>query len=215
MSWLKLLPVIALAGFIAGCSTFGTMESNVVTPTLVEKTALPTAPPTVDSHDFYLKLELLISKEGKVLHADLENTSGDQHWDSLAVQSIMQWKYTPATYNGKPIQLKIAQTAKVVVTQPLMMQVSEIVCATLAQADSIYSALGKGAAFDSLAKAYSISSTAAAGGYIGNIDINNFPDDTQSALKGLKPGEFTRPLPRGENYAIYENRGDSPEFKGS
>jgi len=215
MSWLKLFPLLTIAAFMAGCSTLGGLESNIVPPTLIEKTTLPPAPQTVDARDFYLKLELLISKEGKVLHAELQNSSGNKQWDSLAVQSIMQWKYSPATSNGKPIQLKITQTARVVVTQPVMMRLAEIVCATLADADSIYSALEKGAAFDSLAKAHSISATASAGGYMGNIDIHNFQDEIESALKDLKPGEFTHPLQRGQTYVIYENRGAPLESRNS
>ena len=215
MSWLKFLPLLAVAAFIASCSTMGGLESNVVPPTLVQKTTLPPPPQTVDAKDFYLKLELLISKEGKVLHAELQNSSGDKHWDSSAVQCIMQWKYSPATSNGKPIQLKITQTAKVVTNRPMMMQLCEIVCATLTEADSVYSALQKGEPFDSLAKVHSISSTAAAGGYMGNIDINNFQDEIESVIKDLEPGEFTHPLPLGQDYVIYENRGVPPEVKNS
>jgi hypothetical protein len=206
MSGLRLLPLFALATFMIGCSTLGGLESNIVPPTLIEKTSLPPTPPTVDAKNFYLKLELSISKEGKVLHATLQNTSGDQHWDSLAVQSIMQWKYAPATSNGKPIQLKIEQSAKVIVTPPVMMQLCEIVCPTLAEADSVYSALAKGATFDSLAKAYSISSSAAVGGNLGKIDIHNYQDEIESVLKELKPGEFTHPLPWGQNYVIYRRQ---------
>ena len=212
MSGIKLLSQKGLSGMsflfvtlMIGCSTFNGLESNnIVPPTLIEKTMLPPPPPSVNAKDFYLKMELLISKEGKVLHADLRNSSGDKEWDSLAVVSIMNWKYSPATSNGKAIQLKIEQTAKVVVAPPEMMNLSEIVCATLAEADSIYSALEKGAAFDSLAKACSISSTAAVGGHLYKVDIHNFEDEIQSALERLKPGEFTRPLQFGENYVIYK-----------
>ncbi|MFZ1083062.1 MAG: peptidylprolyl isomerase [Candidatus Kryptoniota bacterium] len=206
MSGLKLLPLFALLSFMIGCSSLGGLESNIVPPTLIEKTLLPPTPPTVDAKDFYLKLELLISKEGKVLHATLQNTSGDQSWDSLAVQCVMQWKYAPATSDGKPVQLKIEQTARVVVTPPMMMQLSEIVCPTLSEADSVYSALEKGAAFDSLAKTHSISSSAAAGGYLGEIDIHNYQDEIESVLKDLKPGEYTHPLPWGQNYVIYKRQ---------
>jgi TonB family protein len=204
MSGLKLLSLFTLATFVTSCSAFrGFQSDHIVPPTLLEKTQLPPPPTTVDAKNFYLKMELTINKEGKVLRVDLQNSSGDKHWDSLAVLSIMQWKYSPATSNGKPIQLKIVQTAKVVVTPPEMMDLYEIVCATLAEADSIYSALEKGASFDSLAKAYSISSTAPKGGYLGNVDIHNFQDEIQSALKELEPGRFTHPMPFGRNYIIY------------
>ncbi|MGO9481447.1 MAG: peptidylprolyl isomerase [Candidatus Kryptoniota bacterium] len=203
MSALKLLLLFALAASLAGCSGLGGLEPEIVPPTLLEKTALPPIPTPVDTKDFHLNLVLLISRDGKVLHVEMKNSSGDRHWDSLAEQSIMHWKYAPATSNGQPIQLRVAQTARIVVTPPMMMQLSEIVCPRLDEADSIYAALVKGAAFDSLAETHSISSSAATGGNLGEIDIHNFEDEIESVLDELKPGEFTHPLPWGENYVIY------------
>jgi len=205
--------LLTIAIFIAGCSTFGGGESNIILPTLIQKTTLPPVPWPVNPDNFCLQLELLISRDGKVLHVDLRNTSGSKAWDSLAIQRIMQWKYSPATYNGTPIQVKIAQTARVVVTQPVRMRLSEIVCTTLAEANSIYSALEGGAPFDSLARVHSISSTAASGGYLGEVNINNFEDEIESALKDLIPGEFTHPLHLGQDYVIYEDHDNDPGLK--
>jgi len=203
MSGLKLIPLVVFSILLAGCAGFDSLSSDIVAPTLIEKSPLPPPPTTIVSGDFYLKMILVINKEGKVLAAHLENSSGDSHWDSLAVEEIMQWKYAPATANNKPIQMKIAQTAHVITLAPVIMALCEIVCPTEAGADSVYAALQAGTAFDSLATKYSISSTSAKGGSLGEVDIHRYSDDVQSELKRLKPGDFTPPISVGQNFIIY------------
>jgi len=204
MSGLKFLPLVFLGTLYVGCAIFGQMSSNVTPPTLILKTALPAPPPNIKSQDFNLKMELLISKEGKVLYVQLKNSSGDAEWDSAAVKSILLWKYSPAMSNGKPIQLKISQLAHVVPAPPLMMNISEIISATIADADSAYAALQVGGDFSTLAKKYSISESAKKGGNLGSVDIHMYGDEIQSALQKLTPGEFTQPIQFGENYIIFK-----------
>jgi TonB family protein len=149
-------------------------------------------------------MELLISKEGKVLYAQLKNSTGDPQWDSAAVRCILQWKYSPAMSEGKPIQLKISQLAHVVPAPPLMMDLAEIMCTTLADADSAYAALQAGGSFESIAKKYSISPSVAKGGSMGSVDIHMYGDEIQDQLQNLKAGEYTHPIQFGLNYVIYK-----------
>jgi len=204
MSGFKLLPLAFLAVLYVGCALFGQMGSDITPPTLIQRTALPAPPPNINTQDFNLKMELLISKDGEVLYAQLKNSSGDSEWDSAAVKSILHWKYSPAMSNGKPIQLKISQLAHVVPAPPLMMNLAEIMCATLADADSAYGALQAGASFDSLAKRYSISSSAEKRGSLGSVDIHMYGDEIQAELKKLDPGEYTHPIEFGQDYVIYK-----------
>lgn len=205
MSGFKLLPcALVLTFFYVGCAIFGQGSSDIVPPTLIQKTALPSPPPSVISSDFSLRIHLLISKEGDVLNAQLENSSGDAGWDSAAVKSILLWKYSPATLNGKPIQLRIFQVAHVVSASPVMMMISEIVLATHFEADSVYASLLAGTGFDSLARRYSISATAKMGGVIGSVDIHTFGEEIQNELQKLEVGQFTSPLRVGQNYIIYK-----------
>ncbi len=206
MSGLRLFLSFVSAALIFGCAEFGQLGANVTPPALLEKTALPPPPATIKSQDFNLKLELVISKEGKVLYAHLRNSSGDPDWDSLAVQNVFEWKYAPAMSDGKPIQMKIAQTAHVILSPPMMMNLSEILCTTLAGADSVYSELQAGMSFDSLARKYSIAGSAVNGGKLGEIDIHRYGDEIQSALQRLRPGDFTHPLEMGPNYVIYKRQ---------
>lgn len=204
MSGLKLLPLALITALYVGCATFEQLGSNVTPPTLILKTALPTPPPNINPQDFNLKMELVVSKEGKVLYAQLLNSSGDPVWDSSAVKCILQWKYSPAMSDGKPVQLKIAQLAHVVPAPPLMMDISEIMCANLADADSVYAALQAGGDFSTLAKKYSFAESAGKGGTLGSVDIHMYGDEIQAKLKDLKPGEYTHPVEFGQNYVIYK-----------
>jgi TonB family protein len=204
MSGLKLLPLALLTALYVGCATFGGLGSNITPPTLIQKTALPAPPPNINSQDFNLKMELLVSKEGKVLYAQLQNSSGDPAWDSAAVKCILQWKYSPAMSDGKPVQLKISQVAHVIPTAPLMMDISEIMCATLADADSAFAALRAGEDFSTVAKKYSTAESAGKGGSLGSVDIHMYGDEIQAELKNLDPGEYTHPVEFGPNYVIYK-----------
>ncbi len=149
-------------------------------------------------------MELVVSKEGKVLYAELQNSSGDPEWDSAAVKCILQWKYSPGLADGKPIQLKISQLAHVVPAPPLMMDLAEIMCATLADADSAYAALQAGADFGSMVKKYSVAESAEKAGNLGQVDIHMYGDEIQSELKSLEPGQYTHPIEFGQNYVIYK-----------
>ncbi len=204
MSGLKLLPLALITSLYIGCATFGGLGSTITPPTLIQKTALPAPPPSTNARDFNIKTELLISKEGKVLYAQLQNSSGDPEWDSAAVKCILQWKYSPAMSDGKPVQVKISQLAHVVPAPPLMVDISEIMCASLADADSVYAALQAGGDFVALAKKYSVAESAGKGGNLGSVDIHMYGDDIQTELKRLEPGEYTSPVEFGQNYVIYK-----------
>jgi len=117
---------------------FGGASSNAIPPVLIQKTPFPPLPSVLASRSFDLKTDIIVSKTGAVVRAELINSSGDREWDSLAVQSIMTWKYSPATLNGKPIQMRISQAAHVVYTPPLTMILSQIVCNTAEEADSVF-----------------------------------------------------------------------------
>ena len=107
---------------------------------------------------------------------------------------------------SRPVQLRISQIAHVIYLAPVMMRLWEIVCSTAAEADSVFSALQAGKEFDSVAMQFSLSNSRTRGGYLGEVDIHQFPEEIQIELKRLKPGEFTRPLPLGSYFAIYKKQ---------
>ena len=207
MSSLKMLMFLVLlsaASMIAGCASFDGLNSKIIPPTLIEKATLPPPPPAFASRDFYIKMEILVGKDGAVRHVTLTRSTGDEQWDSAALQRIMEWKFSPATLDDKPIQMRIIQTARVVSAQPEIMDISEIVCATSANADSAYALLKSGAPFDSTASIFRSSVPILPSGHIGEVDIHRFPGEVQDELKTLKSGGYTHPLPLGSYFAIFK-----------
>ncbi len=206
MSGLKLhllLLSCALGLLIAGCATFDGLNSRIVPPTLLERVTLPPPPASLAARDFYLKMEILVGKDGSVRHVSLTKSSGDAEWDAAAVRRIMEWKYSPALLDDKPIQMRIIQTARVVTVPPVMMTLSELVCSSFSRADSAYGMLKDGAAFDSVAAIYGCRNISMVSGYVGEVDINRFPDDIRGELHSLNQGMFTHPLAMGPYFAIF------------
>lgn len=203
MSGLKFLPLLLVSLVVAGCSVFGGLESDVIPPTLVQKSDFPPLPATVTSKTLDLKTDLIISKAGAVVRAWLLNSSGDLAWDSAAVKRIMSWKYSPAMLKGTPIQMRISQAVHVIYHPPLLMILSQIVCTSAGQADSVYADLRAGESFDSLSSVISPTNSVVRSGYVGKVDIRQYSDEIQNELKNLKVNAYTRPLRLGTYYAIF------------
>ncbi|MCL4538187.1 MAG: energy transducer TonB [Bacteroidetes bacterium] len=195
------LPLFSILLF--GCSMFGGLSSNAVPPVLIQKTPFPPLPSNISSRTFDLRTDLIVSRTGSVVRAELMNSSGDPEWDSMAVNSIMTWKYSPATLNGNPIQMRISQVAHIVHTPPLTMILSQIICRTPAEADSAYNALQNGMSFDSLISEIPPSGSVINSGYLGEIDIRQFSEDIQQELQKLRVNMYTQPLHLGMYYAIF------------
>lgn len=207
MSQLKVFFLVVIGsavGLLSGCASFNSLDSNIVPPTLIEKASLPEPPPALAQRDFYIQMEILVGKEGSVKHVTLTKSSGDTDWDAAAVKRIMVWKYSPALLNNQPIQMRIIQTAKVISSPPVLMDLSQIAFATASQADSGYTLLKHGASFDSTAAMFGPSVPVIHSGHVGEVDIHQYSDDIQRELKGLRKGEFTYPLPLGPYWTIFK-----------
>lgn len=193
-----------LALLLAGCASFDGLNSRIVPPTLLEKVTLPQPPASLAARDFYLKMEILVGKDGSVRHVTLSKSSGDPEWDAAAIRRIMEWKFSPALLDDKPIQMRVIQTARVVTVPPVMMTLSELICTNFSRADSAFAMLRKGAQFDSIATVFGCKSISLESGYVGEVDINRYPDDIRSELSSLRSGQFTQPLALGPYFAIFK-----------
>jgi hypothetical protein len=145
-----------------------------------------------------------INVNGDVEKAILLTGTGDEIWDSLATLSLLEWKYTPAIFNGHPIKLVVRRKVKVVFVEPKFISLSEIELSDSIKADSVYTALQRGADFISLVQKYSISSTREKNGMLGQINIKHFSNHISTALNELDEGDFTKPLSYGDHYVIYK-----------
>ncbi|GEO36045.1 peptidyl-prolyl cis-trans isomerase SurA [Skermanella aerolata] len=69
-------------------------------------------------------------------------------------------------------------------------------------ADRLYEQIGQGASFPAVARQFSQSAGAANGGDLGWVQQGQLPEDLDSALKQLRPGQATRPIRSITGYHI-------------
>jgi TonB family protein len=170
---------------------------DVVAPTerveLISMTSLPTV--DLGSYKTGMKFHVLmhIMEDGSVESVRMLGSSGQSEWDSLAMQSIKQWRYAPFRRNGVPVDLWFRQLVIVQIQEPIVMTIGELASSSLREADSLYALLEKGTDLDSLFRRA-----------IGTFDIVKYPQNVRDRLRRLGTGEHTSPLRRGEVYVIYK-----------
>ena len=203
---MKKIIFICLFFIIQGCTTFRPYEKTFIQPKLLKQSELPPLRETILSTSFELSCAMLINANGGVENAKLLTSSGDAVWDSLAELSFLKWKYSPAIYDGHPIKLMVHTDLKVIFAEPKVLSLAEIQVDNLAQADSVYSALLRGADFTSLVLKYSTSNSRDRNGLLGEVNIKHFSESISDALDQLTEGEFTKPMYYGEHYIIFKRQ---------
>lgn len=188
----------------SGCSVFQPEETSIIQPTLLKQSELPPLRQSIEGNWFEFYCEMQINADGDVERAKILNGTGDEIWDSLAVLSLLKWKYSPAVYDGHPIKLLIRRKIRVVFVEPKVIPLVEIELQNYELADSVYNALLSGADFTFLVKKYSISSSRDSNGNLGNVNIKHYSDNIRAALSNLAEGEFTKPLKYGNYYVIFK-----------
>lgn len=201
---MKKIFFICLLLIASSCTIFQPDESNLIQPKLLKQSDLPPLRESISTNYFEFYCEMQINSNGDVERAKILNGTGDTVWDSLAALSLLEWKYTPAIYNGQPIKLVVRRKVKVVFVEPKVFSLAEIQLDNIDDADSVYRALLNGADFTSLVLIYSTSNSRANNGLIGNVNVKHFSDKISLALSQLKEGEFTKPLSYGEHYLIFK-----------
>ncbi len=201
---MKKIIFICLFFIAPGCMVFQPDETTLIQPKLLRQSELPPLRESIFSNRFEFYCEMLVNINGDVERAKLLTGSGDETWDSLAALSLLDWKYTPAIYDGHPIKLMVRRKIKVIFVEPKVISLAEIQIDNLAQADSVYNALLSGADFTTLVLKYSISPTQKINGYLGEVNIKHFSESISVALSDLNEGEFTKPLSYGEHFIIFK-----------
>ncbi|MDP2363034.1 MAG: peptidylprolyl isomerase [Ignavibacteria bacterium] len=200
---MKNIIFICLFFITTGCTVFQPDETTLIQPKLLKQSELPPIRESIFKNSFDFFCEMLINTNGDVERAKLLTGTGDAIWDSLAVLSLLQWKYAPAIYDGKPIKLMVRRKILVVFAEPKMLSLAEIQLDNLVLADSVYSALLSGADFTSLVIKHSTSKTRDRKGLLGDVNVRHYSETINAALNQLDEGEFTKPLIYGEHYIIF------------
>lgn len=199
---MKYLAAFLLVGLI-GCGTPYEIARDIEPPELITYAPLPPFHPLPSNHILKLKVVLCVKEDGTVEHARLASSSGDASWDSLAEQSIKQWRYAPPMRNGVPTAVWVHQQVVVQFDDPILMPLSHLSAFSQSQADSLYDLLTRGVDFETLVQHYAAASRER-GGFLGTVDIRTYAPRIREALKDLHQGEFTRPLRLGDKFEIFK-----------
>jgi hypothetical protein len=195
--------LLFLAALRAGCAGTQPVDTYIA-PRLIDQEPFPALPPSLSVYAQDYRMKLQIGTDGSVLRVALEHWSGNPDWDSMAVQKIKRWRFTPALYNGTPVKLWVDLHACVRCEEPILRGLAEIVLPTREMADSVYGMLQRGEEFERIASLYSIAPSRVNRGRLGEVDIHRFPNDVHGILQDLTMNEFTSPLAVGSYFCIYK-----------
>ncbi len=193
--------VFLLCIVAAGCATFEPPEDHAVLPQVIDKAPLPPLPRSYTFARAEFMVRLRVMRDGSVGAARLLTGSGVAAWDSAAAAALRQWRFTPALWNGRAVDLWIDQRITVLPAEPVFMLITGIVCESKPVADSLYAALASGGAWERAAQCGDcvpfLTARAPA-----RIDINRYGEPLHAALLRLQPGGVTPPVLFGRGYVI-------------
>jgi TonB family protein len=147
---------------------------------------------------------LRVTSDGSVHSAHLLTPSGYTDWDSLALEVVRQWRFSPARMGTRPVPCWIQQKVRVRFEPPEPITLAELVCPDRLLVDSLHALIVEGASFDSLARIYSVAASRDKGGFLGEIDARSFPAHVRQRLTALRVDDITSPLIVGRNVAIFK-----------
>ena len=192
MKYANIAVAFALLLF-SGCSTTQQVAEPSERFEIISMTPLPPIMSLAQITGMKLNVLMHVLKDGTVENIKMLGSSGDTEWDSLALQSMKQWRYAPPHREGVLTDLWFRQLVIVQIQEPVVMTIGELVCSSPREADSLYSLLGRGVDLDHLFRQK-----------MATLDIHMYPQKVRNHLKDLGKEEHTSPLRVGENYIIYK-----------
>jgi TonB family protein len=196
--------ILIAAFLLCGCTTFDQSYRPDILPQLIKQEPLPPWPFGTRDEEVALDVEFRIGGDGSVKDVAFLTPSFSKEWNALALEKMREWKFSPAFVNGRPIPIWIRQTIRMKFEEASYLRLAEIVCPDQQTADSVFALLNLGAPFDSLARAFSTSSSRTQGGFLGDVDLRTLPQFVRHELGKVRTNHFTSPILLGQNYVIYK-----------
>lgn len=189
---------------LTGCATSNRGIAPEPKTELILLTPLP--PLTSRAMAYGVKLNVLfhVLPDGTTVEASLLNSSGDPDWDSLAVDSLKLWRFTPLTAEKEAPDRWVRYGVVVQVQEPIEMRLAEMVVPDRQRADSLFELLNKGSDFEALGV------EALTGGKAGSwkppelVNLARYPGHVREKLCILRTDHFTEPIRIGLNYVIFK-----------
>jgi hypothetical protein len=177
------------------------VENNSA-PQLLIQYPLPAVTGTILKPYFKIEMNLYIKEDGSVGKVVFVKGSGDKVWDSLAAESVLKWKYSPAHVDHHNVNIWLNQVAVVELQNPKYLALVEIVCPTPEEADSVYVSLKNGNDFDGLKALPDDDKNID----LGKVDIHLFPENIRCELAYLERDQYTKPIKFGDSYVIFKRK---------
>ena len=192
------------AFLLCGCATIQPTYAPDTFPQLIKQEPLPPWPFRIAENEVTLDIKIRIDSDGAVRDVSFITPSLSKEWNALALEKIREWKFSPATVEGRPVALWIHQTLRVRFEEASYLCLAEIVCPDQRMADSVYALLDAGAPFDSLARVFSTSPSRTQGGFLGDVDLRTLPLFVRHELQRIRTDHISSPILLGRNYVIYK-----------
>ncbi len=175
--------------------------------TLIERTELPVYPGEADSGDINLEVLFYINADGTVDNVRILNTSGDERWDSLAVDRMRQWRFEAPAEDSNGIIMK--RNVKVELLPSEIINLGVLVARSENDAELLYNRLRAGISFNRLMRQNSEgSSLIREGYYLEEVDTADFPVVISKILLDLDTGEYSRPVEWEGEFVIFRRYGN-------
>jgi TonB family protein len=200
---IRIFIVLVVITIFFGCVPTLQIANNSI-PQLLVQEPLPALPETMKNRPSKISMALFVAEDGSVTKVRLIKGIDNPSWDSLAVSTMMRWKFKPARLNETPVGTWFHMQSPIRYKEPLYITLAEIVCSTREEIDLVYTALIEEQDYYELAARYSIDSSHENNGVLGEVNIMGYPETVRHILSGLEIGEFTKPLQYGDRYVIFK-----------
>jgi|NGEPerStandDraft_6_1074524.scaffolds.fasta_scaffold19412_5 TonB family protein len=189
--------------FLSGCSSIHQTINNHA-PVLLVQRPFPSVPLSLTKPDILLATDILISEDGSVVNVILRTGSGIKAWDSIAVETIRTWEYSPMRVNNNPVACWVHQKMRIRIAEPIIYSLSALLFPSYEIADSFYTYLVEGRKFEEIANSVSLFPTLGKFIDIGKVDIHQYSEFIRNSLTNLSEGEFTKPIKYDDHYIIFK-----------
>jgi TonB family protein len=196
--------ILIAAVILCGCATTLPTSAPDTLPQLINQEPLPPWPFRTREDEVPLDIKIRIGSDGSVKDVAFITPSLSREWNALALEKIREWKFSPATVDGRPVAIWIRQTIRMRFEEASYLRLAEIVCPDQQTADSVHALLDGGAPFDSLARVFSTSSSRSEGGLLGDVDLRTLPLFVRRELERVRANHITPPILLGRNYVIFK-----------
>jgi TonB family protein len=104
--------VLSSAVATAAAQEVATLDAHTFIPVTPIERVNPNYPSgaQMNGQEGWVMLSFVVSAEGKVQEAMIEDSSGVESLERAALEAVSRWRYNPATENGRPVEQAMVST---------------------------------------------------------------------------------------------------------